>query len=73
VPEGALIVLANEFFDALPVQAVMCAIGWHERDRDRRGRRYIRRRSRSDTAVRPALAAGLGAAEIGGAPSDRSK
>ena len=32
VPEGALIVLANEFFDALPVhQAVMCADGWHER------------------------------------------
>jgi SAM-dependent MidA family methyltransferase len=32
VPEGALIVLANEFFDALPIrQAVMCADGWHER------------------------------------------
>jgi NADH dehydrogenase [ubiquinone] 1 alpha subcomplex assembly factor 7 len=32
VPEGPLIVLANEFFDALPVhQAVMCADGWHER------------------------------------------
>ena len=32
VPDGALIVLANEFFDALPVhQAVMCADGWHER------------------------------------------
>jgi SAM-dependent MidA family methyltransferase len=32
VPEGPSIVLANEFFDALPVhQAVMCADGWHER------------------------------------------
>jgi SAM-dependent MidA family methyltransferase len=32
VPHGPLIVLANEFFDALPVhQAVMCADGWHER------------------------------------------
>jgi NADH dehydrogenase [ubiquinone] 1 alpha subcomplex assembly factor 7 len=32
VPDGALIVLANEFFDALPVhQAVMCADAWHER------------------------------------------
>ena len=32
VPDGPLIVLANEFFDALPVhQAVMCADGWHER------------------------------------------
>jgi SAM-dependent MidA family methyltransferase len=32
VPEGPLIVLANEFFDALPIrQAVMCADGWHER------------------------------------------
>jgi SAM-dependent MidA family methyltransferase len=32
VPDGPLIVVANEFFDALPVhQAVMCADGWHER------------------------------------------
>jgi len=32
VPDGPSIVLANEFFDALPVhQAVMCADGWHER------------------------------------------
>jgi NADH dehydrogenase [ubiquinone] 1 alpha subcomplex assembly factor 7 len=32
VPDGPLIVLANEFFDALPVhQAVMCADGWHAR------------------------------------------
>jgi NADH dehydrogenase [ubiquinone] 1 alpha subcomplex assembly factor 7 len=32
VPEGPMILLANEFFDALPVhQAVMCADGWHER------------------------------------------
>ena len=32
VPEGPLIVVANEFVDALPVhQAVMCADGWHER------------------------------------------
>jgi SAM-dependent MidA family methyltransferase len=32
VPEEPLIVLANEFFDAVPVhQAVMCADGWHER------------------------------------------
>jgi phosphatidylglycerol:prolipoprotein diacylglycerol transferase len=32
VPDGPLIVLANEFFDALPIhQAVMCADGWHQR------------------------------------------
>ncbi len=32
VPDGPVIILANEFFDALPVhQAVMCADGWHER------------------------------------------
>lgn len=32
VPDGPMIVLANEFFDSLPVhQAVMCADGWHER------------------------------------------
>jgi SAM-dependent MidA family methyltransferase len=31
-PEGPTIIVANEFFDALPVQqAVMCADGWHER------------------------------------------
>jgi NADH dehydrogenase [ubiquinone] 1 alpha subcomplex assembly factor 7 len=32
VPDEPLIVLANEFFDALPIhQDVMCADGWHER------------------------------------------
>jgi NADH dehydrogenase [ubiquinone] 1 alpha subcomplex assembly factor 7 len=32
VPDGPMIILANEFFDALPVhQAVMCVDGWHER------------------------------------------
>jgi SAM-dependent MidA family methyltransferase len=32
VPDGPLIVLANEFFDALPIhQAVRCADGWHQR------------------------------------------
>ena len=32
VPPGPTIILANEFFDALPVQqAVMCVDGWHER------------------------------------------
>jgi NADH dehydrogenase [ubiquinone] 1 alpha subcomplex assembly factor 7 len=32
VPPGPSIILANEFFDALPVQqAVMCVDGWHER------------------------------------------
>jgi NADH dehydrogenase [ubiquinone] 1 alpha subcomplex assembly factor 7 len=32
VPDGPLIVIANEFFDALPVhQAVKAADGWHER------------------------------------------
>lgn len=32
VPEGKLIVIANEFFDALPVhQAVKLSNGWHER------------------------------------------
>ncbi len=32
VPDGPVIIITNEFFDALPVhQAVMCADGWHER------------------------------------------
>jgi NADH dehydrogenase [ubiquinone] 1 alpha subcomplex assembly factor 7 len=32
VPDGPLIIVANEFIDALPIhQAVMCADGWHER------------------------------------------
>jgi NADH dehydrogenase [ubiquinone] 1 alpha subcomplex assembly factor 7 len=32
VPDGPVIIVANEFFDVLPVhQAVMCADGWHER------------------------------------------
>jgi SAM-dependent MidA family methyltransferase len=32
VRDGPTIILANEFFDALPVQqAVMCVDGWHER------------------------------------------
>jgi SAM-dependent MidA family methyltransferase len=32
VPNGPIIILANEFIDALPVhQAVMCVDGWHER------------------------------------------
>ncbi len=32
VPDGPIIIVANEFFDALPVhQAVMCVDGWHER------------------------------------------
>src|SRR5262249_34973020 len=32
VPPAPSIVLANEFFDALPVQqAVLCVDGWHER------------------------------------------
>ena len=32
LPAGPLIIVANEFIDALPVhQAVMCADGWHER------------------------------------------
>jgi NADH dehydrogenase [ubiquinone] 1 alpha subcomplex assembly factor 7 len=32
VPDGPTIILANEFFDAVPAQqAVMCADGWHER------------------------------------------
>ena len=32
VPHGPSIILANEFFDAMPVQqAVMCDDGWHER------------------------------------------
>jgi SAM-dependent MidA family methyltransferase len=32
LPDGPLMVLANEFFDALPIhQAVMCADGWHQR------------------------------------------
>ena len=41
VPDGPVIIVANEFFDALPVhQAVMCADGWHERvvKLDERGR-----------------------------------
>ena len=32
VPDGPMILLANEFFDSLPIQqAVMCVDGWHER------------------------------------------
>jgi NADH dehydrogenase [ubiquinone] 1 alpha subcomplex assembly factor 7 len=32
VPNGPSIILANEFFDVLPIhQAVMCVDGWHER------------------------------------------
>jgi NADH dehydrogenase [ubiquinone] 1 alpha subcomplex assembly factor 7 len=32
VPDGPVLILANEFIDALPVhQAVMCVDGWHER------------------------------------------
>ena len=32
VPHGPMLLVANEFLDALPVhQAVMCADGWHER------------------------------------------
>ncbi|MGH8732934.1 MAG: class I SAM-dependent methyltransferase, partial [Burkholderiales bacterium] len=32
VPDGPIIIIANEFIDALPVhQAVMCVDGWHER------------------------------------------
>jgi NADH dehydrogenase [ubiquinone] 1 alpha subcomplex assembly factor 7 len=32
IPDGPLVVVANEFFDSLPLhQAVMCADGWHER------------------------------------------
>jgi SAM-dependent MidA family methyltransferase len=32
VPTGPILLVANEFFDALPVQqAVMCVDGWHER------------------------------------------
>jgi SAM-dependent MidA family methyltransferase len=32
IPDAPSIILANEFFDALPIQqAVMCADGWHER------------------------------------------
>src|SRR5262249_38388360 len=32
VPPGPTIILANEFFDSLPIQqAVLCADGWHER------------------------------------------
>jgi SAM-dependent MidA family methyltransferase len=32
VPDGPTIIVANEFFDSLPVhQAVMCVDGWHER------------------------------------------
>jgi NADH dehydrogenase [ubiquinone] 1 alpha subcomplex assembly factor 7 len=40
VPEASLIVIANEFFDAIPIhQAVRAADGWHERmvGLDRRG------------------------------------
>jgi SAM-dependent MidA family methyltransferase len=32
LPDGPTIVIANEYFDALPIyQAVMCIDGWHER------------------------------------------
>ena len=61
VPEGPTIILANEFFDALPVhQAVMCVDGWHERvvKIGDDGSSAVRPCPRSDPAVRPDAAAG---------------
>ena len=56
----AAIILANEFFDALPVhQAVMCVDGWHERvvKIADNGKLAVQPRPRSDPAVRPDAAA----------------
>jgi len=68
VPDGPLIVIANEFFDALPVrQAVMCADGWHERvvkiDEDNRLRFSIARDP--DPQFDDLLPTGLRPARIG--------
>ena len=53
VPEGPAIILANEFFDALPVhQAVKIEHGWHER----RDRHRCRRQSRFHGRARSAAA-----------------
>ncbi len=59
VPDGPAIVLANELFDALPVnQAIKQFNGWYERvveiDAGRQAR--VRHRQRCDPAVRPARA-----------------
>ena len=61
VPNGPAIILANEFFDALPVnQAVKTEHGWHERqiEIDAAGNLAFTHRARADPAFRAAAAAG---------------
>ena len=57
--EGPAIIVANEFFDALPVnQAVKTKYGWHERqiEIDADGNLAFTRRARSAAAIRPPAA-----------------
>ena len=61
VPQGPAIVVANEFFDALPVnQAVKSDRGWHQRqvEVDFDGKLAFTYASRADAAFRAAVAAG---------------
>ncbi len=67
VPKGPAIIIANEFFDALPInQAVKSEKGWHERQVGNRCCRQSRFhvRERADRAFRHAAAAG-GAQRVG--------
>ena len=60
VPEGPAVILANEYFDVLPIhQVVKRETGWHERvvDIDDRWQAGVRRRRRTDAALRSAAAA----------------
>ena len=68
VPGGPSLILANEFFDALPVhQAVKQADGWHERvvDIDADGKLVLRRGARAAPSLRNQLPRGCGSRPIG--------
>ena len=61
VPKGPVIIIANEFFDALPVnQAVKTELGWHERkiEIDLAGNLDFHLGARSNRAFRHAAASG---------------
>ena len=60
VPEAPRIILANEYFDVLPIhQMVKRETGWHERvvEIDDNGKLVVRRGRRADAALRRAAAA----------------
>ena len=60
VPEGPAIIVANEFFDALPINQAVKRGGWHERlvEIDVNGNLAFTIAPRSDAAIRAAAAAG---------------